>query len=174
MKKPLIAGVAVVLGAALTGGFVIHSAQAGPTTWAPTSAQADRAAAAAQRVADLSNPDKSATVASRGGADATAGWPANVTSVSMVASTRSQASPFLDGSTGWDDRDVVIVQMTGQFVTQVKGFGPESPSSFTASEVTLVIDAVTGKTLDSASYFAGSGDEPATPPGMAVTYQRQP
>jgi hypothetical protein len=121
---------------------------------------------AAQRIAALQAPAGTATALSRtsGAAD----WPSNVETVSMAASTRSQASPYLDGSGGWDDREVVIVTMRGDFEIAVNPFGPNSPTSFKAVETRLVVDAVTGETLDSIAIAPGS--TPPDVPGLVPQY----
>jgi hypothetical protein len=172
MRKRTLASAGIAFAVVVAGGgLVARSAQAGPATWTPTSAQKDLGLMAAHRVADNGNPDKGAAVAGEPSASKSATvWPANVDSVEMVASTRSQASPFLDGSTGWDDTEVVIVRMAGRFETHVGGAGPDTVSSFVASTVTLVIDANTGKVLDAGSTFPGTSSPGI--PGIASLYRR--
>lgn len=163
MKSRVLIGGIVAAAVVITSAMVARSATARPPTWAADSAQVQVATRVAQNMAARRMP--------AGSSAAPAGaWSSNVESFSVVASTRQQALAYLDAAGGFDDQDVLVIQLTGKFQTNVNAFGPDSPTSFIATSVTEIIDPVTGAVLDGASIPAGGAPMPAVP-SMATIYK---
>ena len=141
--RPLIVAAAVVVVLACGGFFVGVRASAGPPTWAPSAAERQKALEVAQVEASTSIPEENgSTPPMRDGS-----WPANVRQVTMVGSSRKDASQFVDGSPAEDDRRVVIIRMLGDF--SVDNTGPAGSNPFsTGHQMTIVVDATTGDVLD--------------------------
>jgi hypothetical protein len=145
--------VAIVGIGLVTGMFLLFSMYAtGRVTpgnqWRPTAAQTALAQRVALVEANSLNPDSNAIAT-------TDRWPANVASVDFVESTRESAIAWTGASVAPDDRDVLVIQMTGRFQLD----GGADPVT-TRAVVTLVVDASTGEVID----FAGA-DRAPKPPG---------
>jgi hypothetical protein len=142
--RPLIVTAIVVFVLACGGLLVAVRASAGPPTWAPSAAERQKALTVAQSEASTSIPGANGT---RPGTLAAGTWPANVQRVTLVGSSRKDASQFVDGSPAEDDRRVVIIRMLGDF--SVANTGPAGSNPFsTGHQMTIVVDATTGDVLD--------------------------
>jgi hypothetical protein len=73
------------------------------------------------------------------------GWPADVSSVQYISTTRAAADEFMDGSTTDSDQDVVLVRLAGHFAVATSG-----PGNAVAKGTieTIVVDPATGNVLD--------------------------
>jgi hypothetical protein len=158
---PVGAGVvaaAAIISLALTGGQSHASSDTIPT-FDLSSAQQVQALQLAHKVADESIPSGSggplSPAAAAANADASGGWPSNVTDVYLLGTTRASAEGLLDGSTAPDDRQVVIIRLTGNFLIYIPS-APGAPGTRSGNAMTVVQDAKTGDTLDFGIEPAGS------------------
>jgi hypothetical protein len=136
---------AFVLTVIAVGGYVVAAGGHGSRGWQPTAAQLSLAQQVAIGAAISMNPD--GTVAA-GPVDLSAGWPAYVQTAVFAASRRQDGIRYTDDATTDDNRDVLIIEMTGNFRAALPSV-PRGvdPIVFTHG-VTLVIDASTGTLLD--------------------------
>jgi hypothetical protein len=135
-------------------------------------AHAATALRAAHQLADNSIPPAGRDPASLIGTHA--GWPANVSLVSYVGSTRAAASAFLGGGAVThngvlDERPVIAVRLVGSFpfITTVRN---PAAATVTCTVITKFLDASDGSSLG-----GGVGGEAALAPfpNATIAYQRQ-
>jgi hypothetical protein len=154
-----LAVAAVLIGVTtLTGG---HRKSAVPGSWTPSAAQASAAGRAAQTEAWSGQPraDFDGRIRPLSDADIAlsdpAAWPASVTSVQTLDTTRVAGMKYLDGSTGYDDRHVILYVETGSFETMTSA--PTNANSIVkGSTIVFLVDPVTGFVSDFASFEPGS------------------
>lgn len=159
-RRAATATVLVVAGlAAAISVQAVTAGGAAAGAWRPSAAQVDQAIIVAYLEA-------SSTVPSAAGAPVTpytmpvakarsllplssrtSSWPSNVTSVEYIGSHRQDASRYVDGSTVPDNRQVIVLRMTGRFSVLVSA-PPGAPPYETGTVLTAVVDANTGEVLD--------------------------
>jgi len=148
LLRPALAAGAVAL--LIVGGSVAASRLTRPERPSVTAAQTALAESVARSEAVSSVPGPTGqplSVASAQADVAPGDWPANVDTVSFVPTTRRSAMAFVDDSGTNDDREVLVVRLTGRFSLATTG-PPGSSHVATGTEFTVVVDAVTGEVLD--------------------------
>jgi hypothetical protein len=154
-----LAVAAVLIGVTtLTGG---HRKSAAHGSWTPSAAQASGAARVAQTEAWSGQPRANFDGSIRPLPDAgialsdPAAWPKSVTGVQTLDTTRLAGMKYLDGSTGSDDRDVILYVETGSFETEISAPSNANPI-VRGSTIVFLVDPMTDDVLDFISFDPGS------------------
>lgn len=141
----LATAVTAVAAAALVATAVSPATHA--TTWAPTAQEEAVALHTAHLEADSTLPGAGGKVSHAPQSAAPNDWPANVSAVLMIGSSRSNASQFVGDYTSPDDRKVTVIRMVGTFEVATTG-PPGSSHVATGRFMTVVVDATSGDVLD--------------------------
>lgn len=171
--KRYAVGAAAVAGG--LGAFAVFATQpASATPWAPSGAQLQLATQVAHQYATMTAPGGTggAPQAATNFATLPAGsWPSNVQVVSFVEETRAEAAPLVHTTAPSDSSNVLVIRMTGSFVTNTTPPPPPDgsttpyPSTASGKFMTLVVDATTGEIRD----FALENTPVGQMPTQAVT-----
>ena len=140
-------GLAVALALALIalGGYAVAASGHGSSGWQPTAAQTSLAQQVAIDEAISMDPNGSIAIGPPG---ASAGWPTYVRTAIFAATTRKVGITFTDAATTDDDRDVFVIEMTGDFKVVLPSVPRGVDPIVRTHGVTLVIDAQDGLVLD--------------------------
>ncbi len=149
--KGLLIAIATFAIVAASAVLLTHHNSSG---WQASAAQTSLARKIAMQEATSLNPGGTA---SADAIAANAGWPTNVKSVRFAAGTHQSAIALTGASGAPDDRDVLVIQMTGTFQIEAISVPQGVSPLFTRHELILIVDATSGEVLD---FSAGESAAP--------------
>lgn len=169
----------VVAGLATAMSVQAVAASAAPAFWKPSTAQSQRAVTVAYLEASSTIPSAAgppvtpfmmapprAGAALMTSAAKASFWPSNVGTISYIGSRRRTASQFVDDSRVPDNRQVIVLRMTGHFSVLISA-PPGAKPYVTGTVLTAVLDAATGQVLD---FGLTNAAKPL--PGPVVAFRR--
>jgi len=115
---------------------------------APTPTEVSLATSIAHTEASTTVPssDRSPTPQASVAVDAT-GWPLNVQSVSVIVSTHGAPDWYVGAPTGYENREVLVIQLIGDFSVGTTGSPSLAPYA-TGQVMTVLVDMNAGEVFD--------------------------